>query len=306
MVRREKEYLRVTYPQSVYDEIKVAIGAFCLLYAAYHDMKTRVIPPWIWWVMGIFGLFFYFIEAYASGPELLIMLIPLAGILIEALVERDAVIDARERKVNLPFMALYILSAAAFLYAVAEFWESPLFLISASAVVISILYMGMYYADILHGGADAKALITLSLLFMNYPTIGRLPYISPPPHLSIFLPFSFSVLFVGALAVSLTPFYFLILNLSRGDVAFPEMFLGYRLSVSEAEKKKVWPMLILKDGKIRRSLFPRKNREVSWKDMEEAGISELWVTPKVPFVTYLTLAFLVMITVGNPLFLLFR
>ena len=289
----------------MYDEIKIVIAAFCLLYAAYHDMKTRLIPPWIWWVMGISGLLFYSVEAYTAGPELLIMLIPLAGILIEALVDRDEVINIRERKANIPFIALYLLSAAAFLYAAVKFGESPLFMMSASAVLVSILYIGMYYADIVHGGADAKALIMLSLLFINYPKMWGLPYISPPHYLSIFLPFSFSVLFVGALIVSLTPIYFLAINISKGDHAFPEMLLGYRLPVRDAKGRKVWPMVVVDGGKVKKALFPRKNRDISWKDIEEAGMSEVWVTPKFPFVTYLLLAFLLMITLGNPLFLFF-
>jgi len=289
----------------VYDEVRIIIAMAALLYASYHDMRTRHIPPWIWWPVGVAGIILYGMEAYAENPVLLIMLVPLTGILIEALVDRGEVIDLKSGKVDLRFVLLYLASAFAFLYAALNFHEEPMFMAGAMAVLISILYFFMYYRDIIHGGADAKALVMLSLLFPFYPAVMNFPLWAAPYPVSALLPFSFSVLFMASLLLSLTPIYFLVMNLIKGNRKFPEMMLGYLMPVGVAKEKRVWPMLIVRDGEIKRVLFPRKSHEFSWEELENAGIKEVWVTPKVPFIACILLGFIVIVLLGNPLFALF-
>ncbi len=289
----------------MYDAIKVLIALGALIYASYHDIRTRHIPPWVWWPVGIAGLIFYGIEAYTTDPMLLIMLIPMTGILIEALVDRGDVIDLKSGRINIPFFLLYIVSVIAFIWGALNLYPEPLFMASAAAILISILYFFMYYRDIIHGGADAKALVMLSLLFPFYPSFAGFPYFAAPYPVSVLLPFSFSVLFMASLLLSLTPIYFLFSNLAKGKRKFPEMMLGYYLPVSEAKNKKVWPMLRIKDGEPVRTLFPRKSHDFSWEELESAGITEVWVTPKVPFIAMILLGFIVIVVLGNPLFAVF-
>jgi len=289
----------------VYDELRILIGLATLLYASYHDIRTRHIPPWVWWPVGISGIILFGMEAYAVDPRLLVMLVPMTGILIEALVERGDVIDLKGGHINIPFLLLYIVSALAFIWGALNLYPEPFFMAGAMAVLISILYFFMYYKDIIHGGADAKAFVMLSLLFPFYPAFAGFPHFVAPYPVSVLLPFSFSVLFMASLLLSLTPIYFLFSNLARGKKKFPEMMLGYHMPISEAKNKKVWPMLRIKDGKPVRTLFPRKSHDFSWDALEKAGITEVWVTPKVPFVAMILLGFIVIVLMGNPLFAVF-
>jgi len=59
------------------------------------------------------------------------------------------------------------------------------------------------------------------------------------------------------------------------------------------------------DGEVKRTLFPRKTHDASWDSLLDAGISEVWVTPKVPFVAVILLGFIFMVVLGNPLFAVF-
>lgn len=289
----------------MYDDIAAIVGVLALLYASYPDIRTRHIPPWVWWPVGITGIVLYGIRAYQSNPALLLMLVPLTGILIEALVERGDVLNLKTGETDIRFLSLYIVSALAFIYCFLYFSSDVLFQAGAMAVLISILYFFMYYRDIIHGGADAKALVMLSLLFPFYPHIAGFPVWDAPYPVSMLLPFSFSVLFMASLMLSLTPIYFLFMNLAKGNRQFPEMMLGYRMSIEEAEKRKVWPMVRVVDEEVKRTLFPRKTHEVSWDALRSAGLTEVWVTPKVPFVACILLGFLFVLILGNPLFAVF-
>ncbi len=286
----------------MYDELKIIIAISCLLYASYHDLKTRLVPKWIWWFMGIPALIFYGVEAYGRNPALLIILLPLSGILVEALVERDELSDIR---VTWPFFLIYLASFAGFVWGYITMRDEVLFIGALSAVAVSIFFFVLYYTNVIHGAADAKALVMLTLLFYRYPDFTGLFARKLPDTLSALFPFSLSVLLLASLTVALLPIYFLVFNLMKGDRSFPEMLLGYRLDIESARKRKVWPMLILENVKPRRIILPRKYMEIDWDALENAGIRDVWVTPKIPFIVPITIGFILALIIGNPMFYLF-
>jgi len=282
----------------VYDEAKVLIALACLFYASYHDMKTRLIPRWIWWFMGIPALVFYGLEAYGRNPELLIMLLPLSGILIEALVEREELGNIR---VTWPFFIIYLASFAGFLWGYITMKNDALFLGALSATGVSIFFFVLYYSNIIHGAADAKALVMLSLLFYGYPSIGILHGGALPEAFTLLFPFSLSVLLFASMMVAVLPLYFIAVNLKKGDFSFPEMFFGYRMKIVEARERKLWPMVRIDNGKPRRVLLPGKYMEIDWDAIEKSGMEELWVTPKIPFIVPITIGFILAVILENPM-----
>ncbi len=286
----------------MYDEVKVTIALACLFYASYHDMKTRLIPRWIWWLMGIPALIFYGIEAYGSNPELLIMLLPLSGILIEALVEREELSNVR---VTWPFFLIYLASFAGFVWGYITMKNETLFLGALSATGVSIFFFVLYYSNIIHGAADAKALVMLSLLFYGYPNLAIISHQALPEAFTMLFPFSLSVLLFASVMVAVLPLYFTAVNIKRGDVKFPEMLFGYRMNIRDARKRKLWPMVRIEDGKPRRVLLPSKYMETDWGALESAGIRNVWVTPKIPFIVPITIGFILTVLLGNPMTYLF-
>lgn len=169
-----------------------------------------------------------------------------------------------------------------------------------SIPLLIVFFFVMYQLDVIKGGADAKALIALSLLFPAYPELSGLPVLelNDPASLTI-LPFPVLVLFNGAILTLLVPIGMLLVNLVRRDVRFPLMLFGTRMSIKEAEKKHVWPMERVVDGMVRTVLFPRSDDEADWDALREAGVDRPWVTPKVPFLIPLTLAVPFSLLLGN-------
>ena len=273
----------------MYELVKIAIALSCLLYASYHDMRTRLIPSWIWWIMGISALIFYGLDAYMNDGKMLIMLVPMGAVLIEALVERD---DMRNLRETWPFFILYLSGFGVLLWGYSEYRHDIMFLGALSATAISVLFFALYYSNIIHGAADAKALVMISLMFYFYPFSSRTP-------LSVVFPFSLLVLFYASLTVALSPIYFLIRNMARGNMRFPEMLFGYPEDIENAQKKKVWPMVKVENGKIKRALMPPKYMDIDWKAIEDAGLKEVWVTPKIPFIVPITIGFVIALLTGN-------
>ncbi len=279
----------------MFDILKIIIALSCLLYASYHDLRTRLIPGWIWWLMGIPALIFYGIESYLRNPELLIMLVPLGAVLVEALIERD---DLRNLEKTWPFFLMYLAAFGALMWGYISFKDDSMFLGALSATGISVFFFLLYSMNIIHGAADAKAMVMLSLLFYEYPPslIGK-----DVPGVSVLFPFSLAVFLLASLIVALLPIYFLVSNLLKGDIGLPEMLFGHRMDIEEARKRKVWPMVLVEEGKIRRVLMPSKNMEIDWDAIENAGINRPWVTPKIPFILPITIGFVLSLLIGNPM-----
>jgi preflagellin peptidase FlaK len=166
--------------------------------------------------------------------------------------------------------------------------------------LLIVFFFILYQFDVIKGGADAKALMALSLCFPIYPTLEGLPLLAlnEPAMLEV-LPFPILVLFNGAILTLIVPIGFIIMNLARRDLRFPLMLFGVRMDVEEAKSKHVWPMEKVVDGQIRTALFPRADDEGDWESLRAAGVERPWVTPKVPFLIPMTLAIPFSLLAGN-------
>jgi hypothetical protein len=166
--------------------------------------------------------------------------------------------------------------------------------------------MLLYQFDVIKGGADAKALIALSIMFPIYPVIGPLPLIPVPFETAQFvLPFPLVVLFNAAILTLAVPVALFAFNVSRRRFRFPAMFIGYVLPIAEAKNKYVWPMERFEDGERKLILFPGPSEDTGadFDRLAEAGIQEVWVTPKIPFLIPITASLVFSVVVGNLLFL---
>jgi hypothetical protein len=109
------------------------------------------------------------------------------------------------------------------------------------------------------------------------------------------------VFFLAAVLMILMAAVYLIINLIRGDREFPFMFAGYRMDVSAMAGAHVWPMEDVVDGKRIRSLSGLEDPGIPER-LAEAGMERIWVTPVIPFLIPIAIAFALIIFVGNPLF----
>ncbi|DAC72390.1 MAG TPA: hypothetical protein DSN98_05545 [Thermoplasmata archaeon] len=160
-------------------------------------------------------------------------------------------------------------------------------------IMIALMY-AFFQMRLLFGGADAKALMALAILVPTLPHLGNLPLWDS------FLPGSWSIFANATILFLFIPISLLLYNLSKKNLRFPHCFLGYVISVEKAKQKFVWPLEKIKDGK-RRLMYMPKNFDVDEElaEFEKLGITEIWVTPKIPFMIPLLAGFLVTFFLGD-------
>jgi len=164
-------------------------------------------------------------------------------------------------------------------------------------IMICLMYV-LFQLRLIFGGADAKALMALSILVPLSPIIDSIPLwknsIMPAP----WIIFSNSVLLFLLIPLSL-----LIFNSIKRNLEFPYCLLGYKMSIERAREKFVWPLEKLVDGKRKFMYMPKDfDVEKELEEFEKIGIKEIWVTPKIPFMIPLLIGFIVTFVFGDILF----
>ncbi|MBS7644213.1 prepilin peptidase [Candidatus Bathyarchaeota archaeon] len=200
---------------------------------------------------------------------------------------------------------------------------SVLWLMLFSFAVTSVLAVITFYLG-LFGGADAKALICLSIAVPVYPKIFQ-------PLLSVASPFfPISVLFYAAMLASLTAVFILVSNIAwklksgreffngfEGESVLKKMlvlFTAKKLKIESLEKNPTYQLveriIELSDGKIKRRLAPFVKASDQQADFGKikhliangALPNELWATPALPMLVYITVGFLTALFLGDFLF----
>jgi preflagellin peptidase FlaK len=285
--------------------LKVMIALAALVLAAWADWRTREASDAYWMVIGGAGMVFLAAQIVMDGadPLYLAILVPIAIFFADIFWERRGIF---EDGVNVAPLALYIIGFAILGWMVYQFNSELYFWELMVVPIMFLIFILLYQFDVIKGGADAKALIALSIMFPTYPQIASLPLIAVPYETAQFiLPFPLLVLFNAALLTLAVPVAMLVLNVSKRHFRFPAMLFGYVTTVDEARKSYVWPMERIEDGERRLRLFPGPSEDTG-ADLDrlaEAGASEIWVTPKVPFLIPITASLVFSVVVGNLLFL---
>ena len=165
-------------------------------------------------------------------------------------------------------------------------------------ILIAIVYM-LFYIGLIFGGADAKAVMALSILTPLWPRLYDFPL-----HTSV-MPFAWSIFSNAIILFLLIPPAFLIYNIIKKDVELPYALIGYRMSTSKAKEKFVWPLEKLVDGKRKLMFMPEEfDTTEHIEELEKAGRKEIWVTPKIPFMIPLLMGFVFAFFFGDILFTL--
>jgi archaeal preflagellin peptidase FlaK len=185
--------------------------------------------------------------------------------------------DLRSRRVPnswwLPFVAMAAVLAVGDVLDPARDWLRLGLRYGAAAAVAGLMYL--FWRMRLFGGADAKALMVLAFLA---------PWPSPSP--TSIQP-ALDAVANGSLLMLGLPVVALVLNLARGQVAFPAMLLGRPVPLERARAAHVWPMQrVSQDGAIVWRFWQRAGLESlddEYDALERAGVRTVWVTAKVPF-----------------------
>lgn len=198
------------------------------------------------------------------------------------------------------FFVLFDVSAYGFSYLERLFFSAGII-----CVFVYILFqLGTF------GGADAKSLIVLSIIFPAYPTFSYFGYIFPlnKPIINLF---AFGIFGNAVLLTIVVPLGLTVYNLSRMGFNIDNplyMFVGYKSKISDLANKHIKLIqnfeVINGEAKFR---FKRGGVEINERTINELKIllqkglikDEVWVTPGLPFMIPITLGFFVATLYGD-------
>lgn len=298
--------------------LRLSIGAAFLLVAAGSDLRTRKVSDRWWVALGSIGLALLVVQwdieraDAASGA-----LVGSAALLFYAIFFGNPLLD-RDGFHLRPFrIGLFLLAGALFVFPAAFYAalgqdvpRETLNLYSLPAMVV--VYQGLYWARLIHGGADAKGLIALTLLVPTYPEASPFPLLAGNARVEgvfrTIFPFSL-VVWVDALVLFLAiPLGLLLANAIRGDFALPQALLGYRVRV-DAFPRFAWLMEKIDNrGQHVLVLFPKRGTDPAEElaRLRAKGIERVWVTPQIPFMVLLLGGFVLAFLAGNLLLAILR
>ncbi len=166
-------------------------------------------------------------------------------------------------------------------------------------VMIGLVYL-FFQLRLIFGGADAKALMALAILVPVQPNINNLPIWGESLMPGVWQVFSNSIILFLFIPLSL-----LVINILKRNFSIPHMFLGYKMKISTAREKFVWPLEKIVEGKRKFVYMPKEfDIEKELNTFEKNNIDEIWVTPKIPFMIPLLGGVIVTFFFGDILFYL--
>lgn len=287
--------------------LRLVVAIAILAAASVLDIRTRKVGNHYWIAMAAFGLLLLPVQISVDGQnwEYLWVAVPVLAILSDVYVDAkpDSLLDRYGPT------AKYAIAVVAVVLMGYYWGEAPYFQHLLAVPVMMLAIVAMYMLDIIRGGADAKAFLSLSVLFPFYPIIDGMPVVHGQTELAmIAFPFSFAILVNAAIIVAIAmPIGFLLMNLAARDLRFPNAFLGHRMAVEKAAKSHVWLMERIENGRHVVYTRPRRQEDLG-KELgllKSAGFDRVWVTPKIPFMVPMLASLVLSAVVGNFLILLF-
>ncbi len=167
-------------------------------------------------------------------------------------------------------------------------------------MVVSLAYI-LYYIGA-YGGADAKAIMCLAVLFPFYPTYDGLPFLNMG-----FGSFAFSTLANSVLAAPALLIAMFVRNLVvegvrglKGNLLY--YMTGYRVRVDSIPKFHNLLEYIDESGRFRRVRRAVEPDDAMLRRLRKSGVEAVWVTPALPFLVFITAGYIIAFTVGDLLY----
>ncbi len=259
--------------------------------AAVSDIRTREIDDRHWIILGIVGTAVQTVCA-CNSPAYMV-----AGIIIDILLILY-MFWSKTNGIN-GAMVLIIAAIIALLPWIKD-TSDPIACRNVVTVVMFLSLLSMYRLGLIRGGADVKALMCISIAFPTYVTSYGLPLLwnTAPPVSFLFNPIIIT-LFVALLISMLYSVYTAVLNIRNGDW-HRSMFSAYWVSINDARKSFVWPVIDTDGENISRIDSCDESEEI-YDRLENAGYNRVLVTPMIPFLLPITIGFIITIVLGNPI-----
>ena len=304
-------------------------------WAAWMDHKERRVnnEHWLVWVKP--ALFLWALDLMNQGADFTIYLTASAVVAYAsgAVLGRPSLSDLlRGSKMDVVVTLWYLVSAGGLIMGAILYQSSnPLDVLlgndtslgalwwrTLSVLFVVIIIDMAWRLRLLHGGADAKALMWVALLIPDWTTMP-LTLSEATSVANVALPPSLALLMWGGLSFLFIPFILLGRNIAAGHIqSFGDLRLAWhasRIDRNEVLNKHVWlltTVIELPDGTTgahHRTRAPRTtpSKEAlveSIKGLEEAGIDQVWVSSKLPLLMFLFPAIVPLVLLGDPMVLI--
>ena len=277
--------------------ILAAIVSIVLVSASAEDLKTRTVRNVHWVIIGSAGVIVHILVSMINGNILSVLPITAISVIILYEILGKSDYSVITNIVFIGSLIVFIVLSCRLAASDAEFYTA------LSVPVFSVIFLIMYCTGLLKGGADAKCMISLTIAFPAYPIFSIFPIFKPSDGLISFV-FSFplAILFHALILTMLMVVPFLYINIKNGNTG-RLMFSGYVTNIEKARTSHVWPMHDVNNGRLVRVSAVNDAEEIYGR-LKEHGETDIWVTPKIPFVVPITISFLITVIAGNPLFLI--
>jgi len=288
----------------ILDWVRFFLGLSMLLYGSWTDLKTRRVPNQVWLFSGSIASLLLFYEFSVDNVAYHIWCLLFATIVLffNAFVD-EYVLDNNQIYLWRFTQFLAVISAIYFMVTITpeEMKEDNYRLIDilSISVLMLLMYAWFYFGPTI-GGADVKAIMTIGLAVPFTISIDS-------EALTAFgtrgFPYPFVVFMNSLLLYLLIPIGLLSYNIFRNNIDSPyfQMFFGTKMSLVDARKSFVWPMQQVVGGKIVLVTFIKHklDSDKEWDKLEEAGVTNPWISFKIPYIIPLTLSFLVSFIFGD-------
>ena len=280
------------------------LGFSVLLYASWTDLTTRRVPNQVWLISGSIALLLLIYEIYEENWEYYVWALLFSTIILfyNAFVD-EYVLDANQVIFWQAAQVLALLSALYFFMTVNSDQLSKnnyklLDIISISFLMI-LMYLWFYLGPTI-GGADVKAVMTIGLITPFTLTFGSDAFTAFETR---GFPYPFVVFMNSLLFYLFIPLGFAFYNVIKGNFERPyfQLFFGTKMALDQARQSFVWPMEQVVGGRVVLVAFVKNKRDYSeqWKELEELGIDNPWVTYKIPYIVPLAISFALSAFLGD-------
>ncbi|MCD6370188.1 MAG: peptidase A24 [Thermoplasmata archaeon] len=275
------------------DLLRFILAMPFFIYASYSDLKERLVSTAVWFFLGIFSIALLFYQYHTLIHILAIL--PSIILFYEWFVEWDKRLYSY---ISIGVSLLLFLSAL--VYAILQkIYITPLLVMT----ILILLFRALYRIRLIKGRADARALMSITLLQPTYPrTLFSIFPLWNPKYVEIVeitFPFAFLALLYAGIFFLLFLVGMGIMNALKGDTGFPEMFMGYRLPLDEVQYHHVWLMERIVDGEHVLYLSPREHTQEDIEKLKKIGQNKVWVQPKIPFIVFITAGLFAAYLLGN-------
>ena len=252
---------------------RFAVGAAILLFAARSDILTRRVTDLCWWAILVIGLVILEAQLVSEGESFIFLLSPLYIVVFFLSLWYEGEVLGDNIKAGDGIKLAAVLNLGAFVVLGAQVavgsldprtGEGMRHLQLFTVPLMMLLAYVFYRAQLLSGGADAKAFLALAVLLPFYPA-PFLGIMELPGIFRLICPFVLAIFFTGAFFTLFQPMGMLVYNLGRGDRG-KLMAFAFRIPIAEARTRKfIWLSECIEDGEHRYIYFRFRGYDRKWK-----------------------------------------